>query len=124
MKKLIVIAALAIMAGCAQYNPQSAGPPPADHKATVEAYIKSSFFDPYSIRDAAISDPLPGIMFYQSGYIVCFQANAKNRMGGYTGLHRTAVLIRGDVVISYLNGDARCYTPEFAMQAWPEMEGK
>jgi len=124
MKKLIALAALAMLSSCAQYNPEAAGQPPADHKAAVANYIKTTFFDPYSLRDVAISAPVPGIMFYQSGYVVCFQANAKNRMGGYTGVKRTAVLLRNDTVISYLNGDARCFTPEFAMQAWPEMEAK
>ena len=124
MKKLITIAALAMLSSCAQYNPESAGQPPTDHKAAVANYIKTTFFDPYSLRDVAISDPVPGIMFYQSGYLVCFQANAKNRMGGYIGIHRTGLLLRNDAVIAYLDEDSRCYAPELAMAPWPEMEGR
>ena len=124
MKRLILMAAVAVfMSGCvAKFNQQQAGLPPMDHKATVAAYSKSSFFDPYSLRDVQISDAVRGVLFYQSGYLVCVECNGKNRMGGYTGIHRTAVLIRDDRVITYLNNDSRCFTPMFALHPWPEME--
>ena len=126
MKRLILMAAVAVfMSGCvAKFNQQQAGLPPMDHKATVAAYIKSSFFDPYSLRDVSISDAERGVLFYQSGYLVCVECNGKNRMGGYIGLQRTSMLIRDDKVVLTANNDRFCYRPELTYHPWPEMEGK
>jgi hypothetical protein len=70
-------------------------PPPASYREQVIARVKKSFFDPYSVRDASISQPIPGVSFYGAMNTVCVRANAKNRFGAYTGLKETAVIFRG-----------------------------
>lgn len=82
---------------------QSAGPLPENYKVIVQEEIRKSYFDPYSLRDVSISTPVAGNLPYQSGagagWIVCVEANGKNKMGGYTGLKRTAFLIRNGAFV-------------------------
>ncbi|MBV5269013.1 MAG: hypothetical protein JZU55_02680, partial [Afipia sp.] len=55
---------------------------------------RKEFFDPYSIRDAAISQPIAGRSLSGDMASVCIQANGKNRMGAYTGLQTTVYIFR------------------------------
>ena len=81
-----------MLGGCGNY--QNLPPPavatmadlPADYRQQIVSQVKATFFDPYSIRDAAISEPFPS----RSVIAVCIRANAKNRMGGYIGIKPTA----------------------------------
>lgn len=92
---------LATLAGActntAVSGPEAAQPLPADYRARVAAKVRETFFDPYSIRDASISDPIAGQAILGPVQTVCVRANAKNRMGGYTGLKETA--------FTFLNGN-------------------
>lgn len=97
--------------------PTGAAPPPTNYRPAVAAQIKSTFFDPYSIRDASISRPLYATAVHDgtnitpmSGWIVCVKANAKNRMGGYTGQEFSAFLFSGENIKTSLSG------PEFSLQ--------
>ncbi|MHC1547261.1 hypothetical protein [Phyllobacterium sp. K27] len=49
---------------------------------SVAQAINNNFADPYSIRDAEISQIL---VVNSEGGFICILANAKNRMGGYDG---------------------------------------
>lgn len=56
--------------------------------------------DPPSIRDAKLSDPmicpardLASLSATPGSTCACVEVNAKNSYGGYTGLHRTVVII-------------------------------
>jgi len=74
---------LILTTGCAvTANPQAIGPFPDGYKEVIKAHILRTFYDPYSIRSALLSYPTEGHLFFRQGWIVCFQANAKNRMGG------------------------------------------
>lgn len=74
-------------------------------------YVKSTFIDPYSIRDAQIAPPrpgqmnIPGTFRQESGWIVCMRANAKNRMGGYVGIRDTVLVIRDGRVLGAHSGE-------------------
>lgn len=113
-----VIAGLLLLMGCApQYRdaPERAGPPPDNYRQIAATYIRANFFDPYSIRDVSLSQPIIGRMFNEQGWIVCIRANAKNRMGAYTGLKDTAILIHGGRVIdSDSTASAVCGRQTFA----------
>jgi len=110
------------LAGCVTANPEQIGPYPNNYKQAVETYVKESFFDPYSLRDVALSTPQTGHLYFQQGWVVCLQANAKNRMGGYTGMKRTALLINNGKVLQSMPDAPFCQ--QVSVTPWPEMEGK
>ena len=101
-------------------DPAKSGPYPQNYRQLAKDYVRTTFFDPYSMRDVQISTPHNGRMFAQQGWVVCIAANAKNRMGGYTGLKKTALLMRDGAVIDADEGAAACDSFDFA--PWPEME--
>ena len=112
IRQLPLLAALPLLLGCAaQTNIQITEPPPPDYREIVARHIRENFFDPYSIRDARIAAPKAGqlsrsdAIAVEQGWVVCVRANAKNRVGGYTGLKTSAYLIRGKSVITSHSGD-------------------
>jgi len=101
-----------LLAGCAGTPEQeaSAGNPyPSSYRQLAADYVRQSFIDPYSIRDAEIAAPklaagagLLGDGSFATPWLVCVRANAKNRMGAYTGRKATAIQIyRGKGLGSY-----------------------
>jgi hypothetical protein len=111
---LVVFAALT---GCTVTPDQAAiGPYPTNYEQLVKEQVRQSFFDPYSIRDSRLSAPQQGHMFMQQGWIVCLEANAKNRMGGYTGLKRTAYLINGERIVNSWTDAPFCNSPQVNYQ--------
>jgi hypothetical protein len=85
--------------------PPSEATPPADYRRIVAEHMRKALFDPYSVRDAEIAPPtkyggllVVGTMLHETGWAVCVQANAKNRMGAYSGRKATAYLVRGGEV--------------------------
>jgi hypothetical protein len=106
MKPNFFILLTLLISGCATTQTiESTGPRPTNYKQAVKDHVKESFFDPYSIRDAEISQPLMASAVFDgvtpiphSGWIVCFKANAKNRMGGYTGRQLTGLLFDGESI--------------------------
>jgi hypothetical protein len=76
------------------------GPFPNDYKSILAQEIKRTYFDPHSLRDVSISTPIAGNLPHTvTGWVVCMEANGKNRMGGYVGLKTYGFLIRNGVVI-------------------------
>jgi hypothetical protein len=146
MQKIAIAAVVVcLLAGCAGTTPESAAdmgnPYPTNYRQLAADYVRSSFFDPYSIRDAEISTPKlamgPGILgdgSWATPWLVCVRANAKNRFGAYTGRMATAVQVyQGKAVGAYggpaqfgtttvdagaLACDGATYTP------FPEINGK
>lgn len=103
---LLVCAALAIGActGTTDTTTGSlsgdAGPLPTNYRQIVRDYVRQTFKDPYSIRDAEIAQPItngpvlvPPLGPMTMVWVVCVRANAKNAFGAYTGLQQTAVVI-------------------------------
>lgn len=71
-------------------------PASVDERAAIAANIKTSFFDPYSIRDAQISSAVVSTGIDSSTTpMICVDANAKNRMGAYTGKSATVYYFAG-----------------------------
>src|SRR5690349_229557 len=92
---IAVSVAFLMLAGCitTDISTEEAGPAPdpTKYRMAVRDYLRTSLFDPYSVRDAQIGKPSPGSIHiegtlrHEAGWIVCVRANAKNRMGAYTG---------------------------------------
>ncbi|MEX2552592.1 MAG: hypothetical protein WD627_06290 [Actinomycetota bacterium] len=108
MKQLLAFAALLpLLLGCSSVNEAVVGnptePAPVDYRSIALAGLKTTLFDPYSVRDAQISQPQwlgSWNLGEGNGWVVCFRGNAKNRMGAYTGIKDTAILIRGNKVLA------------------------
>jgi len=74
---------------------QDRGPYPWDYRQIVDRHISETFFDPGSVVDLEIHKPAPG--WWSTAalkmtrrnthcyWYIAFQANGKNRMGGYVG---------------------------------------
>lgn len=117
------IAAATVLTGCAVTpNPDAIGPYPSDYKQALKTHILRTYFDPYSIRSASVAQPIQGHLFFQQGWIVCLELNAKNRMGGYIGLKRTAYLINRENVINSMEDAPLCNDTTLSYSSWPELE--
>lgn len=84
----------------------SSSGPPQNYRQFAIDHVKKTFFDPYSIRDAEISAPklAAGPSLNSNGFntpwVVCIRANAKNRMGAYTGRKVTAIALSDSGVVN------------------------
>lgn len=107
---------------CATPDAQAIGPYPTNYKEIMKAYIVENYFDPYSMRTVAISAPRTGHLYFQQGWLVCFQANAKNRLGGYVGLTKTAYLINRGRVVTSMEDALLC--DQVSLIPWQEMEAQ
>lgn len=102
MRNIILLIAAAVISGCAaQGSAEDAniGHAPSSWREMARSHMRSQLFDPYSARDISISAPTyanpvwdGATMVPHSGWFVCVRANAKNRMGAYTGQQLTGML--------------------------------
>ena len=113
MRRWCVLMACAVaLAGCQTDGggtsavAAQAGPAPANYREIAADYIRSSFKDPYTIRDAEIAAPIPGrgpslnADGFKTPWVVCVKANAKNSMGAYTGRKITALAVSDSRVVN------------------------
>ena len=123
IKKVGLLIVALSLCGCGSVTPtvQQIGPYPDNYRSVVKAYMKQTFVDPASIRDVSISAPVAASADFDQGWRVCVQANAKNRLGGYTGLETTAYFFRNGVIAVVYDGQGLC--DNVAMTPWPEMTG-
>lgn len=82
------------------------GPFPSNYEQLIKDHIGKTFFDPYSVRDLAISEPKKG--YYNHGlgrqtlgWYSVVTLNAKNRMGGYVGHTTYHCVIDQGVVVTW-----------------------
>lgn len=133
--RILCIAAL-FLAGCqtAAQGPsatqKASSAPPQNYRQLAVDHVKKSFFDPYSIRDAEISGPklAAGPSLNSDGFntpwIVCIRANAKNQMGAYTGRKVTALAISDAGVVNTWDEAKFSQTvcSDVAYERFPEIE--
>lgn len=95
---------------------------PPNYRTVIRAAVRERFFDPYSIRDASISQPIAGATLVGSQQTVCVRANAKNRLGGYTGRRATAFTFRQGQLTRADNRYAETTCRDAQYQPFPEIE--
>lgn len=131
--RMTALGAALMLAGCQTttetvMEPVSA--PPANYRQIAATHIRSVFFDPFSIRDAEIAPPKRGAGpslnndGFNTPWVVCVRANAKNRMGGYTGRTITALAISGNSVVNSWDEAhySRMVCDGAAYEPFPEIE--
>lgn len=125
MKRTILLAGVAVLSGCVSaeqldkiYGSQT--PPTTAERAAAVTYVKTTFYDPYSIRDASISN---AVTLLNTGYrSICVRFNAKNRMGGYVGMTSTSLRFQGPAIVSSLQDAPGCNTARLTYSPFPELE--
>lgn len=88
-------------------------------KRAIVAAARDILFDPYSVRDAEISNVAD---FGNGTQGVCVKVNAKNRMGGYTGRQSHAITLSGTILISDQVNHPLCARPDVKYRPFPELE--
>jgi hypothetical protein len=130
--KAAVVAMSVALAGCAvrQANLRMFEDQRAlsnEQRAALASEVRRTFFDPYSIRDAEISNAAPTITLdQQTVYMVCVRANAKNQMGAYVGKKATLYYLNSSGKILNTSQDewSFCDNPQLAYKPFPEIEEK
>ncbi|MFK4256443.1 hypothetical protein [Agrobacterium tumefaciens] len=126
MKRLISVAVVGmVLAGCVtqeQMNKVFASQRPitAGEKAAIVSAARDYFVDPYSVRDAEISDVVK--LNDQGLEAVCVKANSKNRMGGYVGRTATSVRLLNGKPVDTLENAPSCVAPQMRYRPFPELE--
>ncbi|WP_426232347.1 hypothetical protein [Pararhizobium sp. DWP3-4] len=123
-KMLIAVVGLAI-SGCQsstelQTAVEQATPVPSSVKAAIVKDARDYLVDPYSVRDAEIS--YMQFNKHSGLHWVCVKANAKNRMGGYSGRQAVEVWVRNGQLAGNLPNSPACNLPTMKWQAFPELE--
>jgi hypothetical protein len=78
--------------------------PSQSDRAVISDYVRNTYKDPYSIRDAEISNA----MIIHGKRWLCLYLNAKNSHGEYTGRKIAGVNIVGGNVVGYWRDHADC----------------
>lgn len=104
ISRRVVFIFLGLMSGCAAQPPANLESmdlgPAHDVKATMHEWFETRLFDPDSVKDFAYTLPqkcaaAPDISWkYEYGWCAGVKYNAKNRLGGYTGLTEYYVLFQ------------------------------
>lgn len=126
MKRVVASLIVAgLLTGCqTQAELQSAiaeaKPVPASVKAAIVKDARDYLVDPYSVRDAEISN----MQFNKHSGLhwLCVKANAKNRMGGYVGRQSVEVWVRNGQLAGNIPNSPACSNPSMKWQAFPELE--
>lgn len=112
--RLPLIAALAALTACTQTTANqtsAANDVPPNYRALAAAKLRETLKDPYSVRDASISEPTSGFVGLLNGgsaSMVCVRLNSKNSFGAYTGISEMAVIFRGGVATDAMNDELNC----------------
>ncbi|WP_205747888.1 hypothetical protein [Devosia sp. FKR38] len=106
------------------YDPYAAAiansvPPSRAVRAAIVEAARNILFDPYSVRDAQISNVAD---FGNGTQGVCVLANAKNQFGGYTGRQSHAITMSGSLLLSQQTNHPLCARPDVKWHKFPELE--
>lgn len=129
MRSIISAASAALLLGACTGNEQLSitgtvdEPLPANYRELARAHLRSTLFDPYSVRDAMIAAPKNGGSGLYPGWAVCVRMNAKNRLGAYTGQSVTAVIMREGRVVHSVDETGWMFCQGVEYEPFPELEG-
>jgi hypothetical protein len=130
VKKIWAVLPLMGLAGCV--SPETANqayanmafanqqPPSAQVRKVVADYARKQFYDPYSMRDVSLSYVMTGNLPGKS--VVCLRANAKNRLGAYTGLSGTGLRMTDNVITDVFQETPECNDGRLKYVPFPELE--
>lgn len=123
---VLLVAAISLLTSCAApgqlatEGEGAVGPYPNDWKNISTDFIRSNYVDPYSIRDSVAAPPFRNKKAFFDSWTICLRNNAKNRMGGYTGLSYTALHIqKGAIVVVDPDGAFDCANPNLKYEPLP-----
>jgi hypothetical protein len=126
MKKLFCLGLASVfLSGCAIREANlktfdNQRPLTANERFALITKIKNTYFDPYSIRDAEVSEVAPSA----ADLMACVKSNAKNRQGGYAG--RRAEVYHFDTNSQVTEGQPDtwgfCDNPQLRYAGFPEIE--
>lgn len=118
-----------LLAGCAGGGTGATETPlldsaslPPNYRQIIVSKVKETFFDPYSIRDASISQPIAGRAALGPVATICVRSNAKNRMGGYTGLKATSYTFRAGALTVVDDQYAALTCDKATYEPFPEID--
>lgn len=126
MNKFITLAVVAAIASCAT-PPQEdmvaivakSTPPSSALRAQIAEAARDFLIDPYSVRDAEISN----VGTFSTGTQgVCVKANAKNRSGGYTGREVMGITFKGGVLTGTYPRHPYCNAADLKWHRFNELE--
>lgn len=112
--RIALIQTILFLAGCAgpgqlaTTGTEHVGPYPENWEYLVRDYIKANFADPYSIRDAMAAPPYRNSKLFYDTWTVCVRLNAKNQMGGYSGLTYYSFGIKNNAIDLVRYGNFDC----------------
>jgi hypothetical protein len=123
MRKTFILAALAALSACQSVPPATTGPVtiPGPYRAAAAIAVRNYLKDPYSVRDARISEPtmLSGLMIGGTKPGVCVTLNAKNGFGAYVGVQSFTIPFQGATPIAVFEG----YCPDMRWTPFRELNG-
>ena len=94
-------------------------PPSKAIRKAITSAARDILYDPYSVRDTAISNVAD---FGDGTQGVCVLVNSKNMYGGYTGRKSYAITMRGTILITYYTGHPLCARPDVKWHKFPELD--
>jgi len=121
----LALAAALILSGCVQtVTPEDvadAGPRPDNYRQLVAQELRTTLYDPYSVMDAAISEPRVHNAMAGPRWNVCFRGNARNRLGAYTGLNYVVFVIRDGRITASASEGAQLSCQGATFGPFPEL---
>ena len=100
-------------------------PTSAETKLTIRELVRNNFRDPYSIKDAAISNSWQtdrGLSISPTYFSVCIKFNSKNKFGGYNGRRKLLLAFQDAKIIETDFDSELCDDTKRAMTYEPFQE--
>lgn len=126
MKKLTVALMALLVSGCTtvdspefQERLASAVPPSHSVKSQIIRDARDFLFDPYSIRDAEITNVATDMAGVQW---LCVKANAKNALGGYSGRSTILIYVKDDRLTGHAMQHPFCQLQNLKWSPFKELE--
>lgn len=127
---LALITVALCVAGCARnaenrsISGDTSAAVPSNYRDLVSSAMRSSLKDPYSVRDAQISEPTQmWVGLFNGGTMptVCVRLNAKNSFGAYTGVQTQVFMFRNGAPAEIGHTPEGCANLPYS--PFPELEG-
>jgi len=87
----------------------------SETRAILREFVKANFYDPFTIKDAAISNSWRTdrnfALVGNRHVVVCARFNTKNRAGAYMGRMYAAFVIIDDKIAEVEYGAPNCFDP-------------